>query len=114
MKEKIKKKDNQKYYKSKNNGPTYSKIQVSKSEPETNSATTSSENLMEQWARKDMTKEIKAAEEYKLKLEETIKVDPIKRNLRNFLNMLTKDNYEKVKEDILGIIKIMSIIKKNF
>ena len=60
---------------------------------------------MEQWARKDMTKEIKAAEEYKLKLEETIKVDPIKRNLRNFLNMLTKDNYEKVKEDILGIIK---------
>ena len=63
------------------------------------------ENTMEQWARKDMTKEIKAAEEFKHKLEETIKDDPIKRNLRNYLNMLTKDNYDKVKEHIFEIIK---------
>ena len=62
-------------------------------------------NSMEKWARKDMTKEIKAAEEYKQKLEETIKDDPIKRNLRGFLNMLTKDNYEQIKQDILGVIK---------
>jgi len=62
-------------------------------------------NSMEKWARKDMTKEIKAAEEYKQKLEETIKDDPIKRNLRGFLNMLTKDNYDQIKQDILGVIK---------
>ena len=62
-------------------------------------------NSMEKWARKDMTKEIKAAEEYKQKLEETIKDDPIKRNLRGYLNMLTKDNYEQIKQDILGVIK---------
>ena len=63
------------------------------------------ENAMEQWARKDMTKEIKAAEEFKQKLEETIKDDPIKRNLRNFLNMLTKDNYDKIKQNIIDTIK---------
>ena len=62
-------------------------------------------NSMEKWARKDMTKEIKAAEEYKQKLEETIKDDPIKRNLRGFLNMLTKDNYDQIKQDILGVIR---------
>ena len=63
------------------------------------------DNPMEKWARKDMTKEIKAAEEYKQKLEETIKDDPIKRNLREYLNMLTKDNYEQIKQDILGVIR---------
>ena len=62
-------------------------------------------NSMEKWARKDMTKEIKAAEEFKQKLEETIKDDPIKRNLRNFLNMLTKDNYDKIKQNIIDTIK---------
>ena len=65
----------------------------------------STENTMEQWARKDMTNEIKAAEEFKKNLEEAIKDDPIKRNLRNFLNMLTKDNYEKTKEHILEVIR---------
>ena len=63
------------------------------------------ENSMEQWARKDLTKEIKAAEEFKQKLEETIKDDPIKRNLRGYLNMLTKDNYEQTKLEILNVIK---------
>ena len=60
---------------------------------------------MGKWARKDMTKPIKEAEEFKQKLEETIKDDPIKRNLRGFLNMLTKDNYEQIKQDILDVIK---------
>ena len=60
---------------------------------------------MEQHEHKDVSKEIKAAEEYKQKLGEAIKVDPIKRKLRNFLNLLTKDNYEEVKKDILEIIK---------
>jgi hypothetical protein len=103
---KNKKRDNQKsYYKSKNNGPNYSKIHLSKQEPDNAPTTTTSENSMEQWARKDMTKEIKAAEEYKHKLEETIKDDPIKRDLRDNLNKLTKDNYKEVKEDIFRIIK---------
>ena len=102
---KPKKRDNQKvpYYKNKSNGPNYAKIQVTKEEP--NPVTPVPENSMEQWARKDMTKEIKAAEEFKQKLEETIKDDPIKRNLRNYLNMLTKDNYEKTKKEIFNVIK---------
>ena len=101
---KPKKRDGQKppYYKTKNNGPKYSNIQV-KEEP--NPVAPTPETSMEQWARKDMTKEIKAAEEFKHKLEETIKDDPIKRNIRNFLNMLTKDNFEKTKENIFEIIK---------
>ena len=104
---KPKKKDNQKssYYKPKNStGPNYVSIQV-KEEPTPQTVTTTPENAMEQWARKDMTKEFKAAEEFKQKLEETIKDDPIKRNLRNYLNMLTKDNYEKTKNNILETIK---------
>ena len=53
-----------------------------------------------------MTKETKLAEEFKQKLEETIKYnDPIKRNLRGFLNMLTKDNYEQIKQDLLDVIR---------
>ena len=49
--------------------------------------------------------EIKGAEEFKQKLEEAIKDVPVKRNLRNCLNMLKKDNYEKVKEYILEVIR---------
>ena len=62
-------------------------------------------NLMEQWSRKDMTKEIMAATEFKKKLEEKIQEDPIQRNLREYLNMLTKDNYQNIKNNILEIIK---------
>ena len=75
---------------------------------QSNNALTNNEipaDSMEKWARKDMTKPIKEAEEFKQKLEETIKDDPIKRNLRGFLNMLTKDNYEQIKQDILDVIK---------
>ena len=92
----------QPYYKTKNNGPKYSNIQV-KEEPAP--VTPTPENSMEQWARKDMTKEIKAAEEFKHKLEETIKDDPLKRNIRSFLNMLTKDNFDNTKQNIFEIIK---------
>ena len=85
-------------------GINYAKIQVTKEETNSSPAPVQ-ENSMEQWARKDMTKEIKAAEEFKHKLEETIKDDPIKRNLRGYLNMLTKDNYEETKSHILSVIK---------
>ena len=105
---KQKKRDNQKnnYYKQKNNGPNYTRIQTTKEESNSNpSNPPTTEVGLESWARKDMTKEIKAAEEFKTKLEETIKDDPIKRNIRNYLNMLTKDNYEETKKKILDIIK---------
>ena len=56
------------------------------------------ENSMERWARKDLTKQIQAAEEYKKRLvEETIKDDKIKRTLRDYLYKLTKENYENTK-----------------
>ena len=102
---KNKKRDNQKpyNYKSNKNIPNYNKTKEEQNTPAPTPSST--ENTMEQWARKDMTNEIKAAEEFKHKLEETIKDDPVKRNLRSFLNMLTKDNYEKTKEHILEIIK---------
>ena len=106
---KRKKKDDTKAsYKSsniKNNGPNYSKIETKKDDSNGGAPPTADTPSMEQWARKDMTKEIKAAEEFKQKLEETIKDDPIKRNLRSYLNMLTKDNYEETKKHILEIIK---------
>ena len=64
------------------------------------------ENSMERWARKDLTKQIQAAEEYKKRLvEETIKDDKIKRTLRDYLYKLTKENYENTKLEILKIIK---------
>ena len=55
-----------------------------------------------------MSKEIKYAEEFKHKLEELIKYDPydpINSKLRYYLNMLTKNNYDKVKGHIFEIIK---------
>ena len=94
------KKNDGKINKNRSSAPEYSQ------QPKTGNTTTETPaNSMEKWARKDMTKEIKAAEEFKQKLEETIQDDPIKRNLRGFLNMLTKDNYEQIKQDILGIIR---------
>ena len=60
---------------------------------------------MEQWARKDLTNEIKAADEFKKQLDEEKKKDPIKWNLRELLNMLTKDNYEETKKRIFDVIK---------
>ena len=60
---------------------------------------------MEQWARIDLTKEIKAAEEFKQKLNEENKQDILKKDLRNLLNLLTHDNYQKIKEEIIDKIK---------
>ena len=92
------------FFKPRSTQPNYAQIQASKEEPIPLNPS-SSEGGMEQWARKDMTKEIKAAEEFKHKLEETIKDDPKKRDLRDFLNMLTKDNYDSIKKRIFDAIK---------
>ena len=60
---------------------------------------------MEQWARKDLTQEIKAAETYKQKLIEENKHDVLKKDLRDLLNKLTHDNYNTIKKEILDKIK---------
>jgi len=39
------------------------------------------------------------------KLEDIFQDDPVKKDLREFLNMLTKDNYEKIKQEILDVIR---------
>ena len=72
------------------------------------SKSSSSSNIsfsMEQWARKDFSKEFKIAEENKIKLKESDEKDTIKKELRELLNILTKDNYEDKKLKILEIIK---------
>ena len=60
---------------------------------------------LETWGRKDYTKETKVAEENKIKLKEFDEKDIIKKELRELLNKLTKDNYEFLKDKILEIIK---------
>ena len=72
------------------------------------SKSSSSSNIsfsMEPWARKDYTKETEAAEENKKRFEENDKKDSIKKELRAILNIMTKDNYEETKNQILEIIK---------
>ena len=60
---------------------------------------------LELWAKKDYSKEIKAAEENKKKFDELNNIDPTKKQLRELLNILTKDNYEDIKKKIIEIIK---------
>ena len=72
------------------------------------SKSSSSSNIsfsMEQWARKDYSKEIQEAEENKKKFEESAQKDIIKKELREILNIMTKDNYKETKDKILEIIK---------
>ena len=61
------------------------------------------ENL-EKWGRKDITNEIKLAENYKENLDKLKLKDPIKYDLIELLNMLTVDNYEETKNSIFNII----------
>ena len=79
----------------------YTKTKVKESSEKKLPAVTS----MEQWARIDLTKEIKAAEEFKQKLNEENKQDILKKDLRNLLNLLTHDNYQKIKGEIIDKIK---------
>ena len=60
---------------------------------------------LETWAKKDYSKEIKAAEDNKKKFDENKNIDPTKKQLRELLNILTKDNYEDIKKNIIEIIK---------
>lgn len=58
---------------------------------------------MEFWVSKDMTKEIREAEEFRKKQQ--LKEELIKKNLNNYLNIITKENYEQTKLQILEVIK---------
>lgn len=60
---------------------------------------------LETWAKKDYSKEIKAAEDNKKKFDENKNIDPNKKQLRELLNILTKDNYEEIKKNIIETIK---------
>ena len=60
---------------------------------------------MEQWARKDMSNEFKAAALFKEKLMEESKVESLQKDLRDLLNKLTEDNYKEMKGLILEKIK---------
>ena len=71
----------------------------------TNIPSLNEENSKLQWKKKDFTKEYEAAAEFKKKLNLNIQNDPILRDLRALLNMLTEDNYENIKNRILAIIK---------
>ena len=99
IEEKLKENDkkNKKYIKSKSNNSIC------------NTSISSSSSIinvsLETWGRKDYTKEIKVAEENKIKFKESDEIDVIKKKLRELLNKLTKDNYEFLKEEILEIIK---------
>ena len=93
-------KETEQYYSMEKFKNNYSNCNTSKS--------SSSSNInfsMEQWARKDYTKENEAAEENKKKFEENDKKDSVKKELRSILNIITKDNYDETKIQILEIIK---------
>ena len=60
---------------------------------------------LETWGRQDYTKEIEEAENNKKIFEEIGKKDIIKKELRELLNKMTKDNYEEIKIKILEIVK---------
>jgi hypothetical protein len=53
---------------------------------------------MQQWGRKDISNEIKLAEQFKEELENIKKADPVKFDLTEYLNILTVDNYEQTKK----------------
>ena len=71
------------------------------------SSRSSFSNIMslETWGRQDYTKETEEAENNKKIFEELSKKDIIKKELRELLNIMTKDNFEEIKSKILEIIK---------
>ena len=60
---------------------------------------------MIQWGRKEYTKEIQTAEKNKKLFEENDKKDNVIKELREIMNIMTKDNYDEEKIKILEIIE---------
>ena len=69
---------------------------------------------MEQWGRKDITKELELAEKFKQQIEELKAKDPMKFELTEYLNMLTVDNYDEVSENIYKKIEPDVEFQKKF
>ena len=69
---------------------------------------------MQQWGRKDMSIEIKLAEQFKEDLEKIKKTDPIKFDLTEYLNILTDDNYEVTKKLIFDKISPDTAFQEKF
>ena len=69
---------------------------------------------MQQWGRKDMSNEIKLAEQFKEDLEKIKKTDPIKFDLIEYLNILTVDNYEVTKKLIFDKISPDTAFQEKF
>ena len=57
------------------------------------------------FGRKDISKEIALAEEFKKKIDEEAKKDPIRFKITEHLNILTVDNYKTTSDNIFEIIK---------
>ena len=57
------------------------------------------------FGRKDISKEIALAEEFKKKIDEEATKDPIRFKITEHLNILTVDNYKNISENIYEIIK---------
>ena len=57
------------------------------------------------FGRKDISKEIALAEEFKKKIDEEASKDPIRFQITEHLNILTVDNYKQTSENIYEIIK---------
>ena len=74
----------------------YSKNQSNEKKNETDLST---------FGRKDISKEIALAEEFKKKIDEEATKDPIRFQITEHLNILTVDNYKSVSEDIYKIIE---------
>ena len=71
-------------------------------------------NGIEQWSRKDMSKEIKEAEEYMKKMKIEMSKDNFKFQIIEILNTITVDNYEEVLNKISEFIyEIDNINEKN-
>ena len=77
----------------------------SKNNQKNNNSSSKEENSKLTWLRKDFSKEYEAAAEFKKQLNKKIQDDPLLRDLRALLNMLTEDNYENIKNRIVEIIK---------
>ena len=60
---------------------------------------------LEQWARKDFTKEINIAEQNIKKFTEIDKENNTIKELRALTNIMTKDNYDTIKPKIIDILK---------
>ena len=68
----------------------------------------------EKWVKKDFTKEEKVAEENKKKLNESDNKDKDIKELREIMNIMTKNNYDEQKDIILKIIKDDEKLQEQF